>query len=169
MCPQCTAGSRTTDQRLCTGSRCICIEPRHLAAHPAVLRARSPASRVPALLASAVRGIAIAIALLLPSALHAAHGTGTAAFPASASVCARTAGHCATTRRVERTPASASALVLHDSALPYTRLHSVGKLQVVAQACTHSDPQPRPALTYIACNCCSTPLPRRSSPHPPLR
>ena len=96
-----------------------------------------------------MRGIAIAIAITI-----IAISTAPPLFqrqPASASVCARTAGHCATTRRVERTPASALVLVLRDSALPYTRIHSVGKVPVpvVAQACTHSDLQPRPALTYI--------------------
>lgn len=43
-----TVHCRIEDQRLCTGSRCI--EPRHLAAHSAVIRAGSPTSRVPALL-----------------------------------------------------------------------------------------------------------------------
>ena len=75
-----------------------------------------------------MRGIAIAIAITI-----IAISTAPPLFqrqPASASVCARTAGHCATTRRVERTPASALVLVLRDSALPYTRIHSVGKVPV---------------------------------------
>lgn len=121
-----------------------------------------------------MRGIAIAIAITI-----IAISTAPPLFqrqPASASVCARTAGHCATTRRVERTPASALVLVLRDSALPYTRIHSVGKVPVpvpvpvVAQACTHSDLQPRPALTYICMQLLLLDtLPRCRSLHPPLR
>lgn len=115
-----TVHCRIEDQRLCTGSRCI--EPRHLAAHPAVIRAGSPASRVPALLLCS----ALPLPLPLPSALRRSPSVSQR-HPA----CAPAPPVTVLRLDVSSGPQpAASALVLRDSALPYTRLHSVGKVPV---------------------------------------